>query len=221
MGELEHMRATRDGYDSAAAQYLALFRNAVPEHPLDNAMIGAFADFVRGASLPVLDVGCGPGAVTDQLRRLGLRARGLDLSPEMVALAREHFPDVEFAQGDMAAVDLPDGALGGLLSRSSIIHTPPEEVPAVFAEFHRLLAPGGHLLLTFQADAGAARVPQPFDHAVAPAYRWPVDRVTGLLREAGFHETARLVSAPELDPVRGFHYGHLLFRKPAEAGGAG
>lgn len=220
MGELEHMRATRGGYDSAAAKYLELFRNAVPEHPLDNAMIGAFAEFVRDSSLPVLDVGCGPGAVTDQLRRLGLRARGLDLSSEMVALARETFPDVEFEQGDMAAVDLPDGALGGLLSRSSIIHTPPEDVPAVFAEFHRLLAPGGHLLLTFQADVAASRLARPFDHAVAPAYRWSVDGVAGLLREAGLQESARLVAAPALDPVRGFHYGHLLFRKAAGAVGA-
>ncbi|SDE32199.1 class I SAM-dependent DNA methyltransferase [Glycomyces harbinensis] len=214
MGELEHMRRTRDGYDSAAAQYLQLFGNSLREYPLDDAMIGAFADLVRGGSRPVLDVGCGPGYVTDRLRALGVRARGLDLSSEMVALARETFPDIEFEQGRMAEVALPDGSLDGLLSRSSIIHTPPGDLPAVFAEFHRLLAPGGHLLLTFQAHVDDAELAWPFDHKVAPAYRWSVGRVAALLREAGLQETARMVVAPELDPIRGFHYGHLLFRKP-------
>ncbi|MDT7711983.1 MAG: hypothetical protein QOG46_672 [Pseudonocardiales bacterium] len=42
------------------------------------------------------------------------------------------------------------GALGGIVAWYSIIHTPPEELPVVFAEFHRVLAPDGHLLLTFQ-----------------------------------------------------------------------
>lgn len=217
MGEREHMRRTRDGYDSAASEYLRLFGNSLQEHPLDDAMIGAFAALVRGGARPVLDVGCGPGYVTDRLRSLGVRAKGLDLSSEMVALARKAFPDIEFEQGRMAEVDLPDGALDGLLSRSSIIHTPPADVPAVFAEFHRLLAPGGHLLLTFQADVDASELAWPFDHKVALAYRWSVDRVAALLREAGLQEVARLVVAPELDPVRGFHYGHLLFRKRPEA----
>jgi trans-aconitate methyltransferase len=37
---------------------------------------------------PVADVGCGPGNVTAHLHTLGLTAFGVDLSPEMVGLAR-------------------------------------------------------------------------------------------------------------------------------------
>ncbi|WP_250907129.1 class I SAM-dependent methyltransferase [Nonomuraea sp. NEAU-A123] len=45
----------------------------------------------------------------------------------------------------MAALNIADGVLGGALSRWSIVHTPPQELPAILAEFHRVLAPGGHL----------------------------------------------------------------------------
>jgi len=217
MDELKHVRETRDGYDSVADEYFERFKHSLQEHPLHRAMIDVFAELVRGSgSLPVADIGCGPGAVTEYLRTLGLRVRGIDLSPEMVALARRAYPEVTFDQGDMTALDLPDAGLGGVFSRSSIIHTPPEQLPGVFAEFQRLLAPGGHLLLAFQAHVDTSQLAWPFDHAVAHAYRLSVGRVADLLGQTGFQEVARLITAPEEDPIRGFHYGHLLVRKAAD-----
>jgi SAM-dependent methyltransferase len=59
-------------------------------------------------------------------------------------------PDLRFDEGSLTAVDAADGALGGIVAWYSIIHMPPEELPVVFAEFRRVLAPGGHLLLAFQ-----------------------------------------------------------------------
>jgi hypothetical protein len=49
------------------------------------------------------------------------------------------------------ALDLADGVLGGIVAWYSIIHTPPQRLPVTFAEFGRVLSPGGHLLLAFQA----------------------------------------------------------------------
>ncbi|THV23555.1 class I SAM-dependent DNA methyltransferase [Glycomyces paridis] len=212
MGEHEHMSATRDGYDAAAEEYAELFRHSLRDYPLDRAAIAVFAELAAGP-LPVLDAGCGPGYVTAHLRDLGLDARGVDLSAEMVALARRFHADMDFRIGDLAALDAADASLGGVLSRSSIIHTPPEHLPAVFTEFHRVLAPGGVLLLCFQAHEDTSQLAWPFDHKVALAYRLSVGRVAGLLREAGLTEVARQIAAPEEDPIRGFHYANLLFRK--------
>ena len=59
----------------------------------------------------VLDLGCGTGAATLAFARAGLRATGLDRSPDMLARAREHAAaesfDVEFVEGDMTALDVP------------------------------------------------------------------------------------------------------------------
>jgi SAM-dependent methyltransferase len=213
--EASYLSTTRTAYDAVAVRYAELFGNHLADLPLDRALIAAFAELVRaGGAGPVADLGCGPGPVTAHLHSLGLTAFGVDLSPTMVALAREAHPDLRFEEGSMAALDLGDGALGGILAWYSIIHTPPEELPAVLTEFHRVLAPGGHLLLAFfQADDDPANLAQAFDHKVTLAYRWSLDGVAELLHKAGFVEVARLRREP--GESERFQRGHLLVRKPA------
>lgn len=143
------------------------------------------------------------------LHSLGLDAFGVDLSAQMIAIARAARPDLRFEVGSMTAPDIGDGVLGGVVTRYSIIHTPPERLPRVFAEFHRVLAPGGHLLLAFQTHDDPARLAESFDHRVTLAYRWSLDRVSGLLTETGFTEKARLLRAP-LPSERDFPHAHLL-----------
>ncbi|RKS77239.1 methyltransferase family protein [Actinomadura pelletieri DSM 43383] len=202
--------ATRAAYDSMAVLYADTFRDVMDDLPLDRAMIAAFAELVRGA-LPVADLGCGPGFLTAHLASLGLSAFGVDLSPGMLAQARKEYPDLRFDEGTMASLDLADESLGGILAWYSIIHTAPDELPRIFAEFHRVLAPGGHVLVGFQTcEAGT---PEPFDHKVALAYRWSPDGLSAVLRRAGLVEAARFVRQPtsihERTPA-----GVLLLRKP-------
>jgi SAM-dependent methyltransferase len=117
----------------------------------------------------------------------------------------------------MAALEIADGTLGGVLSRWSIIHTPPPEVPAILKEFRRVLAPGGHLLICFSATDGPAPPTQVFDHTVAPAHRWWPDHLAGLLRDCGLTEVARLVREPEPTDKRQFQEVQLLARLPSPA----
>jgi SAM-dependent methyltransferase len=206
------LSTTRAAYDAVAALYADLFRNALDDAPLDRAVLAAFAEQVLATGGgPVADLGCGPGQVTAHLVKLGLSAFGVDLSPEMIALARRDFPDLRFDEGSMAALDLADAVLGGVLSWYSLIHAAPQEVPGLLTEFHRVTAPGGHLLLGFfQADDGAPL--EPFDHKVTLAYRWPMDHMAELAGEAGFTEVARLTRQP--GPEERFLHGRILARKP-------
>ena len=215
MTEASYLSTTRTAYDAVAVRYAELFENYLADLPLDRALIAAFAELVRAADAgPVADLGCGPGYVTAHLGGLGLNAFGVDLSPTMIELAREAYPDLRFEVGSMTALDIGDEALGGVLAWYSTIHTPPEELPAVLTEFHRVLAPGGHLLLAFfQADDDAEVLAQPFDHKVTTGYRWSLGGAAELLRKAGFTESARLSREPNEDER--FPRGHLLVRKPA------
>ncbi|MGW6443343.1 class I SAM-dependent DNA methyltransferase [Lentzea sp. NPDC055074] len=193
-------------YDSVAPLYAELFSDMLDTRPFERAMLSAFAELTNG---PVADLGCGPGHLTAHLRSLGLDVFGLDLSPAMIALARDAHPDLRFEQGSMAALDLGNGVLGGILAFYSVIHMPPHELPAVFAEFFRVLKPGGHLMLGFYA--GDEPEPQEFDHKVALAYRWSPAGLVELLGKAGFAEVGRLVR----EPVEGerFLQGQLIARK--------
>ncbi|TDC71083.1 class I SAM-dependent methyltransferase, partial [Streptomyces hainanensis] len=157
---------------------------------------------------PVAELGCGPGQMTAHLRELGLDAFGVDLSPAMIDLARENYPRLRFEVGSMHALDLADGSLGGILSWYSLIHTPPAELPAYFAEFRRVIAPGGHLLLGFFESEGDPV--SEFDHKAHPAYRWPIDAMAELAGAAGFVEVGRMLREP--GEGERFRRGHLLMR---------
>jgi SAM-dependent methyltransferase len=211
---MDVLSATRVAYDAAADAYARLFRDSLRDSPLDRAMLGVFADVVRadGAGR-VADLGCGPGHVTAHLNELGLTAFGVDASPAMIGLARQAYPGLGFEVGSMAALTIADGALGGVLSRWSIIHTPPPEVPAILTEFRRVLAPGGHLLIGFSASDDPAHPTQRYDHTVAPAYRWWPDHLAAMLRGSGLTEVARMVCEPEPTDRRQFRSVHLLARK--------
>ncbi|GAA4610953.1 class I SAM-dependent methyltransferase [Saccharopolyspora hordei] len=211
------LTTVRAGYDTLAEDYAALFHDELAGKPLARAMISAFAELVRGTGGPVADVGCGPGDGTAYLHSLGLDVRGIDLSPGMVAVARRNHPHLRFDEGTMTALDLPDGALGGLVAWYSLIHVPPEQVPAVLAEFHRVLAPGGHLLLAFQVgDEPPLHLSEALGHRIdLDFHRWTTDRIADLLRQAGFAVTARLER--ESDGTERTPQAHVLARRPTES----
>ncbi|HEV7470467.1 MAG TPA: class I SAM-dependent methyltransferase [Blastococcus sp.] len=196
MTEPPYLRTTREAYDTVAAEYAEHFRGELDRKPQDKAILGAFAELVR-ANGPVLDVGCGPGDALAHLRTRGVKVFGVDLSPGMVDVARWANPGVRIDVGSMTALDRPDGALGGLVAWYSIIHIPPEELPAVFAEFHRVLVPRGHLLLAFQVGDEPLHFDEAFGHAVDLDFRrLRPDRVADLLADAGFDVLARTVREP-------------------------
>ncbi|MFF2846910.1 class I SAM-dependent methyltransferase [Streptomyces sp. NPDC058001] len=220
MVEHDALSATRESYDAAAPTYAELFRDSLRDSPLDRAILGAFAEVVRArgdgvGGGQVADLGCGPGYVTAYLGELGLAAFGVDASSAMVELARQDHPGLRFDVGSMAALDIADGVLDGVLSRWSVIHTPPPELPVILGEFHRVLAPGGHLLIGFSASEGPSHPTQVFDHAVAPAYRWWPDHLAAMLSESGLAEVARMVREPQPTDRRQFKEIHLLARKAA------
>ncbi|MFI9063741.1 class I SAM-dependent methyltransferase [Streptomyces sp. NPDC053429] len=205
----EHHDETRTAYDGVVDLYASMFADRLETRPFARAMVGTFAELVRGTgNLRTADVGCGPGHLTAMLHDLGLDAFGLDLSPGMVGHARRTHRQLWFGEARMEALPLGDRALGGVLAHYSTIHTPPAQLPALLAEQARVLAPGGLLLVSFFATDG----PEPvrFDHKVTPAYSWPVDRFAELLAGAGLAPFARLLHDPHSE--RGFLDAHLLAR---------
>jgi SAM-dependent methyltransferase len=213
MTEPSYLRATRAAYDTVAVDYAALLRTELAEKPLDRALLGAFAGLVQaGGARPVADLGCGPGRVTAYLADLGLRVFGVDLSPAMVEVARLAHPGLRFDEGSITDLDLADGMLAGVVAWYSIIHTPPELLPRVFAEFHRVLGKDGELLLAFQAGDECVRLEQGYGHAIElDAYRLPPDRIADLLGDAGFVVHARLLREPT--PPERTQQAYIMARK--------
>jgi SAM-dependent methyltransferase len=135
----------------------------------------------------------------------------------MAATARRSYPGLRFDVGSMLALDLPDGALGGVMAYYSIIHIPDDRLPEVFAEFLRVLAPGGYALLAFQVGDETRHVSEALGRPISLDFRRrQPDAVAELLEQAGLEVRARLLREPDTDgdfPER-TPQAFLLARKP-------
>ena len=70
----------------------------------------------------VLDVACGPGYVAAGAHALGASCTGVDFSPEMVRLAHERNPGIEFQTGDAQALDFDDGSFDAVVMNFGVLH---------------------------------------------------------------------------------------------------
>lgn len=98
----------------------------------------------RGAS--VLDLGCGPGRpVAQHMAEAGLRVTGVDSSPTMISMCREHLPHHEWIVGDMRNLAL-GRSFDGILAWDSFFHLNHDDQMRMFAVFAAHAAEGASLM---------------------------------------------------------------------------
>jgi SAM-dependent methyltransferase len=185
-------RSARRSYDAVAEDYLASFGDELSGKPLDRALLACLAEQAEdGASIG--DLGCGPGHVAAWLVGRGVAAVGIDLSPAMIAVGRSHYPQVEFREGDLLQLPAGDGEFAAVIAFYSIIHLEASELRPAFQEMHRVLRPGGRLLVSFHIGSEVRHLDQWWGHAVDVDFRFfepPV--VAEALDRAGFCTEVRL-----------------------------
>jgi SAM-dependent methyltransferase len=210
----ESTASLQASYDSVTREYAAHFWDELTAKPLDRALLDCFAELVRGQGT-VADLGCGPGQIGRYLHDRGLPVLGLDLSPAMVAAARRLSPELEFRQGSMLALDVPDAAWAGIVAFYSIIHIPPDDLPRACAEFARALRAGGYALLAFHVGNERHHLDQWWGHTVALDFQfYEPEQLEDRLTEAGFVVEARLTRRPYEPLEHPSQRGYLLARKP-------
>jgi len=190
----DRMAATQASYDAVAAAYAEAMSDELRRKPLDRALLTAFAEQVREQAVDsrdaprVWDVGCGPGHVTAFLAGLGLRPAGVDLSHGMVAEARKRHPDLEFGTGSMTALPAADASWDGLVSFYSLIHMIDDaDLRAALAEYRRVLADGGLLLLAVHTGDEVRHSAEWFGAEVDVSFRFFDPAWLGAeLEQAGF-----------------------------------
>ncbi len=94
----------------------------------------------------VLDVGCGDGART--LANLPAGSVGLDISRRGLDLASETVPVARLVHGEMSALPFAADSFDALTAYHAVFHVERDRHPDVYAEFARVLRPGGRLLMT-------------------------------------------------------------------------
>jgi SAM-dependent methyltransferase len=202
--------AVRRGYDTVAEKYAAGFRDELAHKPLDRALLACLAEQAEG---PVVDLGCGPGHVAAWLSGRGMNAVGVDLSPAMAAVGRREHPEVEFRVGDLLDLPAGDGEFGAAVAFYSVIHLEAAELRRAFTEIHRVLRPGGLVLVSFHIGTEVRRLTEFLGHDVEVDFHFfePPD-VIQAMEAAGFAIDMRLERThyPEEVATR---RGYLLARR--------
>lgn len=178
----------RRSHDQIAELYAEKLADALDSMPQDRAVLDLFCELVRGSTRnrAVGDVGCGTGRLERYLARRGMQPRGVDLSPEMVRVARRDYPEFSFEVGDVRDLPFADASLAGVVCWYSLMYLAPEARPVAFGELARVLEPGGYLTTAFKLGddrlrRGGARVGVAFD-----IYWLSHEEVSNRLVDAGF-----------------------------------
>ena len=92
-----------------------------------------------------LDLGCGEGRLARDLKAIGHDVVAVDMSPTMVAAAREADPEIETRLADAADLPFEDGSFDLAVAFMSLQDV--DDMEAAIAEAGRILEPGGRLCL--------------------------------------------------------------------------
>lgn len=132
----------------------------------------------------VLDVGCGPGAVSSLMIDRGYEVVGVDYSERAIAFARTLVPDASFHVADVRDLGAlePGSSFGAATCIEVLEHVPPSDRINVFEGVAHLLSPGGVFVITSPTSAMSAN-------------RWDYERpslseLTRLLGDTGFRVDA-------------------------------
>jgi ubiquinone/menaquinone biosynthesis C-methylase UbiE len=143
-------------------------------------------------ALSVLDVGCGTGFLAMRMAELGHTATGIDLAPDMLAIAQRKAADaglpVTFRHGDAEAPP-QDGAPYDVIIERHVIWTLPQPTAALRA-WYALLKSGGLLALIEGIFEMSERTVYEHIEAHLPLYGGrPGEELAALMASAGFEQT--------------------------------
>jgi len=179
-------------YDAVASEYEATFLDELDGKPQDRAML---RDFIDATTDPIADLGCGPGQVGRFVRSRGRTVVGVDVSAEMARLASRHLDGALVS--DLRHLPFAGASLGGVVAFYSLIHLPREELRVALAEIHRVLRPGGRLLLSAHEGEGLIEQQEFLGHAVPfVATLFNLDELVDATEGSGLHLTMSVRREP-------------------------
>ena len=146
-----------------------LFRSFVTLDRVIELLLQARGDGIDQSGAPdsgprVLDIGIGTGLLAERMPK-GLNLYGIDISPKMMAKICAKGLPVKLKMGSFLDIPYPDGHFDAIVSTFAFHHLTPEEKERAYLEMHRVLSPGGLLIIAdfmFENDAQAAKLAERF-----------------------------------------------------------
>jgi ubiquinone/menaquinone biosynthesis C-methylase UbiE len=144
----DYLKLTIETYDSIARIYMKATRNLRPQRDFE-----AFCRTVIPHGL-ILDAGCGWGRDCQAFADRGFSVIGVDLSTEMLTIARQLAPTCIFLQADLRRLPLNDSCVDGIWCCAGLLHLERSQIPQALLEFKRVLKTGATCCIMVKKGAG-------------------------------------------------------------------
>jgi len=139
-------QANAQAYNSMASSWEEAMKTNVGHKYLEKpAMRAELPDSFEGQTVLSIGVGTG-GELEEILKRAPLRLTGIDISKQLLGIASEKFPSIEFAEMNMEHMSFPDETFDFIYS--SLVFEYARDWDTFLKEVHRILKPGGILLFS-------------------------------------------------------------------------
>lgn len=201
VGHPDNTEMARAVYEATAPEYARLVGSTISAATETAEDWQLLADLVRRAGTgPVADLGSGPGRVAAMCHEHGSESIAIDMAFGMLRIGRGLHRHVPFVAAYLSSLPFATGSFSAAVLWYSIIHTPPADLKAVFAEVRRVVAPGASVLVAFQAgDGGAHERTDAYGTAMTmTSWRHEPSAVAAALTASGFAASGANVRAPEL-----------------------
>jgi ubiquinone/menaquinone biosynthesis C-methylase UbiE len=143
-----HGKNLKKVYDEVASSYDNQHKEDLIRQDLD-----IFLQYLS-KSAKVLDFGCGPGRDGEYFALQDIEVTFLDISPQMLAIARKKVPSATFIEADMTEVELPGEEYDGIWANASLLHLTKVEIPSVLEKIFSSLKPGGVFFVSLKEGEG-------------------------------------------------------------------
>ncbi len=176
---VDYRQLVRRSYDTCAADYGASRKSEAGDEI--RTLLERLDD---GAS--VLDIGCGAGVPIASTLSRRFRVTGVDVSSEMVELARRNVPAGEFICQDVMSAEFEDTSFDAVVAFYMIFHLPREEHEALFHKIRQWLKLGGYLLCTLSRQDDPAYTEDDFFGETMYWSNYALPRSLATLEKVGF-----------------------------------
>jgi len=204
--KISSITQVRELYEDSAESYSKMMDSEIGL-PIYADTLGRLAERIAEIPGSVIDTSCGSGHMLSRYHDSydpGRPLLGIDLSPRMVAIASTRLsPHAEILVGDMRDLEAVEASSSSaVLSFFAIHHADSEDVRVALEEWHRVLRPGGQLLVAAWEGTG------PIDygsHSDVVALRYTRDEVVAWVQEAGFVVNRCVVEPVEEIPMQAIY----------------
>jgi SAM-dependent methyltransferase len=144
---MDFYKETFDTWDKLASPYQDKFMDL----EIYDETYDLFCKMVAADNAPILDLGCGPGNISKYLqsKRADFRIDGVDVAPNMIALAQANIPTGCFRVMDCRDIRNLNTSYHGIICGFCLPYLTPTDAANLIADCYQLLEEGGWFYLSF------------------------------------------------------------------------